>query len=413
VNQEPNAGVPHPRRRRKKKRALKGMGSVFERNGIQWIAFTYRGVRHRESTEQRLEGVAVDILKERISQIKGGTFAPGGRKVTLATLRDLVYADMERNGRTSVVRAKEHFANIERHIPEWTPAEEIPYLRDRYITARLAEQVRRPKRGKKPAPPPDKDARRTSNATVNRELGTLRHAFRLGRKATPPLVMTTFEFDKLAEPPPRRDFLEGKDLESVIGNLPDYLRDPIRVCAATGWRVRSVLDLPWSSVRDDGTIVLQPEQVKTRKVVVFHYAENPKLRRIIEGRRVATRAIAREHGIITPLVFWRLGGPKGQPAALPLTDYRKAWGDARTDAGLPWARVHGLRRAFARAATNAGIDRKTAMELAGWSTESTFSRYNIRDERDARAAVRKLAGLPPVAPTRATARQRAKMKRSA
>lgn len=61
-------------------------------------------------------------------------------------------------------------------------------------------------------------------STCNRELSLLRTAFNLGRKCTPPKVVTIPYFPLVAETNTRQGFLTDAQYELLRDNLPDELR---------------------------------------------------------------------------------------------------------------------------------------------------------------------------------------------
>jgi len=71
-------------------------------------------------------------------------------------------------------------------------------------------------------------------ATINRELAALRKAFRLAvrqkRIATAPAI------SMLQEDNVRQGFVEPKEFEAIVNNLPEYLPDLSRFACLTGWR---------------------------------------------------------------------------------------------------------------------------------------------------------------------------------
>jgi integrase len=74
----------------------------------------------------------------------------------------------------------------------------------------------------------------------------------------------------------------------------------------------------------------------------------------------------------------------------PSRDIRKLWTKYRAEAGIPadtW--FHDYRRSYATNARRRGIDERTIMRQTGHKTRAAFDRYNIVDDSDQRAAVRK------------------------
>ncbi len=72
----------------------------------------------------------------------------------------------------------------------------------------------------------------------------------------------------------------------------------------------------------------------------------------------------------------------------PIRDFRTAWENACTAAGLPGLLFHDLRRTAVRNMIRAHVPEKTAMAISGHRTASMLWRYNILDARDIQEAGR-------------------------
>jgi integrase len=53
---------------------MRGMGRIFKRGPVYWIAYSYRGKEHRESSHSDNESQARKLLKKRIGETSTGTF---------------------------------------------------------------------------------------------------------------------------------------------------------------------------------------------------------------------------------------------------------------------------------------------------------------------------------------------------
>src|SRR2546426_9941247 len=98
-------------------------------------------------------------------------------------------------------------------------------------------------------------------ATVNRETQLLGQAMRLGVERQ--CLATVPAIRHLPERNVRQGFFERPELEAVVANLPDDLRDVARFAYLSGWRRGEILTLRWSDVDRDGRIVrLRAEESK-------------------------------------------------------------------------------------------------------------------------------------------------------
>lgn len=383
----------------RRKRAPRGGGSVFKRghSPFYWIAWTHGGKRYEGSSQSERQKVAIGLLDKCRDACRDGTFTSieairdGTRPtsgVTLADMRDAVLNDARRNRLDSIKRKEQAFAALIRHLGEWTPVEAIDKERiSSYVSARLRDPVgcARDSEGK------PKNPKTISNATVNRELDQLRVGLAL-------LDLPVPRFKKLREAPARTRFPKPGEANRVIANLSPLFRarleGPIRMMEITGWRSgKEVLGLKWSRVDvEAGTIRLEQVDTKGEDCRFYPFDEYPALAAIVRERREATERWNRDHGQVVDLVFWEPGtDEKGQPVAKPIRKNYKAWKAACRKAGVPDFTFHDFRRGAARDLTDAGVDAKTTMDLAGWKTRSVFDRYCIRDNGDRRAGVRKLA----------------------
>jgi integrase len=71
-------------------------------------------------------------------------------------------------------------------------------------------------------------------------------------------------------------------------------------------------------------------------------------------------------------------------------DFRNAWENLCTAAGVPGLLFHDMRRTAARNLRKAGVAEGVIMRVGGWKTRSVFERYNIIDQADIRDAMEKL-----------------------
>src|SRR5436189_536722 len=91
-------------------------------------------------------------------------------------------------------------------------------------------------------------AKKSAPATINKRMTTLRRAFNLGRRATPPKVVTVPEFPRLPEHNAREGFFEKAELFAVLAQITDTgLRDFLEWAFWTGMRKGEIAKLEWSA----------------------------------------------------------------------------------------------------------------------------------------------------------------------
>lgn len=168
---------------------------------------------------------------------------------------------------------------------------------------------------------------------------------------------------------PARGFFAQEEFERIVPFLPDDLQDFVRFAYHSGWRKGEIIQLEWRDVHD-GVIRLRPQIAKNKDGRML--ALVGAIGEIITRRRAVQRPE-------TSLVFYRIRHEK----IWPVDRFDKAWRTARTQAGLPEARIfHDFRRTSVRNMTRAGVPEKVAMQIAGHKTRAIFDRYNITNEED-------------------------------
>ncbi|MBE3603733.1 site-specific integrase [bacterium] len=329
----------------KERKSMRGMGRIFKRGSIYWIAYCHRGKEYRESSRSDNESQARKLLKKRIGEIANGhLIGPSEERLTFEDLGKMLLTDYEINGKRSVesvrlsLRHLRSFFGLDRAID---------------ITAdRVARYVReRQKEG-------------AANGSINRELAALKRAFtlatRAGKLGSAPYIPL------LEENNSRRGFLDHGSFLALREGLPAYLKDPVTFLYLSGWRVSEMRTLEWRDVDLPGReLCLRPEVSKNKdgRPLPLRGELWEIIRRAHEKRRPDC-----------PYVFHDGGQPIG--------DFRKAWNTACKKAGLSGIIVHDLRRTAVRNMVRAGIPERVAMELSGHKTRRVFDRYNIVNDAD-------------------------------
>jgi integrase len=129
---------------------------------------------------------------------------------------------------------------------------------------------------------------------------------------------------------------------------------------------------------------LEPGTTKNDDGREFPFHALPPLAALLTRQRERTAAVEKATQQIVRAVFHRRDGER-------IKDFRGAWESACTQAGLAGRLVHDLRRCAVRRLEDAGVSRSTATKLTGHRTESTFTRYAIRDKADLSVGVAKVA----------------------
>jgi len=334
------------------KEPLRGMGRVFRRGRVYWIAFYHRGNEIRESSGSEKEADARKLLKRRIAETQTGCFVVDEEKVTFEDLAEGITTDYRLNGRRSIKSALENNLKHLRGFFGFDRAIDIP---DRY----RAYQLRRIEQG-------------ASVATVNRESAMLRRMFSIAVDAGK--LSRRPRFKMLEGEKVRQGFVEHGDFLRLLGELASCVSQLVEFLYYSGWRKSAGRNLEWKEIDTQGrTAKLKAEDSKNGEPWILPLSG--RLWEIIQERQKARR-------LDCPFVF-HLDGKK-------IGDFRKAWQSACKRAGLSGLLIHDLRRCAARNLSRAGVAEVVAMKITGHKTSSMYRRYRIIDEKEIREAQEKM-----------------------
>jgi integrase len=359
------------------------MGSIFrpkykDRHGKErisakwWIQYYSRGRKIREATDTVDLGEAKDILKQKEGEAtKGRTTKSMERKVLFPELAALVEKDYELNGyRSSADIELRHRLHIIPFFGKMKAARINESDIDDYILQRRQDGA--------------------SNATINRELVTIKRAYNLGIQKK--IVSDRPHITMLAEDNVRQGFFEREQYDSLRKHLPSYIQPVADFAYITGWRKSEILSLQWRQIDfEAGNVRLEAGTTKNREARQFPFTSE--LRKILEDQRAKRDALTKI-GKICPWVFFRYEFQKnGKPSIYngkPIGEFKHSWTTACTNAGLPGRLMHDFRRTAVRNLVRAGIPERVAMKMTGHKTRSVFERYNIVSEGDLKDAAARL-----------------------
>ena len=332
---------------------MRGIGRIFRRGSMWWIAYYHRGKEYRESSGLESEPQARKLLKKRLGEINGGRFiGPQEDRLTFDDLVGDLVNDFKINDKRSLSTALYRVSHLKQFFGL---GHAIDITTDRirsYQTHRLEEGA--------------------SRATVNREVACLRRMLSLAVESEK--LSRKPRFKMLDGEKVRQGFLEHGDFLVLLCNLPGHLKPPVEFLYFSGWRKGEALKLEWKDVDLEGRVVrLRIENSKNKESRVLPLTG--RLWEIIQGR-------AKERRSDCPYVFHRDGRE--------IKNFRNAWETALKKSGLERMLVHDLRRCAARNLSRAGVPESVAMEITGHKTRSMYRRYRIVDERDLREATERL-----------------------
>ncbi len=338
---------------------------------IWWIQYSVDGIRFRESSNLRSQQEAKAFLQQRLEAAAQGQ--PVSAKVGKATFEDLakiLLDDYRANGRRSVKRVEDAVRHLRGFFAAIHAGQIKGDLIARYIGSRQQEGA--------------------AAATINRELGALRRAFRLAQSAGK--VAARPEISLLAENNRRKDFFEADEYQAVLDNLPEYLRPVIQTAYITGWRINSeILTRQKHHVDlDSGCLRLEPRETNVDKGRSFPLTAE--LRAVLTRQLEKTAELEQKAGIIIPWLFQREGKL--------IKDFRKAWTTACQRAGVTGKVPDDLRRTAVRNLERAGVSRSAAMMMVGHRSESIYRVIALTDEVVLNESAAKLAAFHQFEKTR-------------
>src|SRR6266498_1330686 len=224
---------------------MRGLGRIFKRGSVYWIAYYHRGKEYRESSESESESQARKLLKKRLGEMGSGKLiGPVEERVTFEEMTEDLLRDYQVNKRKAVKIIEYPI----KHLRKSFALDKALDLTTDRINAHIA---RRQQEGAK-------------NATINRELAALKRMFSLavqaGKVSSKPYIPT------LEENNARQGFLDHGSFLALKESLSEHLKDPVTFLYYSGWRVSEMRALEWRDVDLAGKVIrLRPEISKNKE----------------------------------------------------------------------------------------------------------------------------------------------------
>jgi integrase len=305
--------------------------------------FWFKGKRFNTGTQDYDE--ALSKLAGWLPRLRKGLAIGEGQTATMRDLLALVEEDYKRKGRRTLDRLDSRLKRLRAELGP-VPA---PFL----STERVELYIRK------------LQDRGLKNATINRDLETLRRAFRLAAKRRPPLVQSELAIELLPQHNQRNVDLTPEEYRALIEFLAERDR-AVRMMTILayhiGWRAEPIRSLRKLQVDLDAMVIRPPgAQADNKKV-----GSAPIYGDLERELRLAL-AFDEAHFPHTPWVVHRLGKP--------VVAYRNAWEEARQFIGRPELRFHDLRGVAESNMLEAGLDESFVMHVVGHKTRSSVDRY--------------------------------------
>jgi len=333
-----------------------------------WVQYSLEGTRFRESSNSRSRGDAETFLQQRLeAAAQGKPVGPKAGKTTFEDLAKILLDDYRVNRRRSVGRVEDAVGHLRRFFEASHATQITADLIARYVGSRQEEGA---------AP-----------ATINRELGALRRAFRLAQAAGK--VAFRPEISMLPEDNRREDLFEANEYQAVLDNLPQYLRPVIQTAYITGWRINS--DILRRHKRDvdldSGCLRLESDDEKGRR-----FPLTAELREVLVRQLEKTAELEQKADKVIPWLFHRDGKP--------IKDFRKAWTAACQRANVLGKVPDDFRRTAVRNLERAGVSRSAVMMMVGHRSESIYRGIAVADHMILNESAAKLAAFHQLEKTR-------------
>ncbi len=326
---------------------------VYKVGNNWYIDFYMEGKRYKESVGPVNRTIAKEKLVIRKREVIQGQYKPKAAQVPFEKMKEQYLEYSEANKKpSSCARDDSSMKHLERYFSGKRLSDIAPFLIEKYKVQR---------QGEKAAP-----------ATINRELGCLRHMFNMaikwGKSQKNPVREVRFlkepkEKDRILSPEEEKKLLAAVRAGHKAGHL-----EPIIITALnTGMRKGEILRLKWANV-DFGNAYIIVDGTKTGEI-----RKVPMNRALTETLKRVKKTSSCEY------VFSDGENPYG--------DVKTGWWTALTNAGIEGFRFHDLRHTFGSRLGMAGVDIKTIQELMGHKDIKMTMRYSHPTPEHKRRAV--------------------------
>jgi integrase len=378
----------------------KGTGTVYKPKGSRfwWIAYMSGGKRRFEGTKSERRCDAQAMLVQRLGDSgKGIVITPQMGKTTLLEGLTAFINDLKINKKKSAhCNICKQVCDVEGHTNDTWRRIELHVLTYFDPTRRMATITMDDIEAYKVHRAVTQGA---AAASVNRELASLRRAFRLAMNRN--AIASMPKIKMLEENNARSGFFEKAEFDAVLSHLPADLQPVAKFFYTTGWRKSEVLSLTVSQVDlDAGTVKLEVGKTKSGYGRTFMLTEE--LSELLSLQLDSINAL-KKAGTICPWIFHRADGTQ-------IKSMRGAWEAATEAAGYPDKLIHDFRRTAVRNLERAAVPRSTAMAMVGHETESIYNRYAIQDEAMLREGSAKLSAWSKSQAAAAAVKQRGQVK---
>src|SRR5215831_3457864 len=260
---------------------MRGLGRIFKRGSVYWIAYYHRGKEYRESSESESESQARKLLKKRLGGINGGRFIPNEDRLSFEDMVKDLENDYKINGKRSLSTALFRLSHLRDFFGLDRATDITPDRVRAYQAHRLAEGA--------------------ANGTVNREVTILSRMLSLACNAGQ--LSRKPRFQMLAENNVREGFLDHGSFLVLLDNLRDYLRPLMEFLYLSGWRIGEAINLEWSDIDLVGkTVRLRIAHSKNKESRLLPLTRRLWVRFPVQSRHWFRSIPATQSDVIRPLI---------------------------------------------------------------------------------------------------------------
>ena len=234
-------------------------------------------------------------------------------------------------------------------------------------------------------------AERVSNATVNRDLATIKHLFNYAEEIGVIAANPIEKFRTLKEDRRECPRFTDDQIQAVIEAVRPDCRPLFVFIRETGCRREEALSLQHWHVQEDSRLVVFSDDTKSRK---YRYVP------LTEEALEAVRAVPPLEGC--PFVFYN------ETSGTRWEHCRKPWEQGRIKAGVPNLLVKDLRRHYAIKLAEAGADMHDIQQVLGHASVATTEKHyaQFSPKHSARKILKVLEGGKGKGETRAETRRK-------
>jgi len=309
---------------------------VYHKGNSYFIDYWYEGRRYREKAGRTKREAEAALAIRKADILRGEFRIKKQAKVRFDDYADQYIRDYSEKFKRAPKRDKVSLVSLRPFFGSYSMGKINRFLIEQYQGQR---------------------AQKVKPATVNRELGLLKHMFSRAVEAGLVMVNPVKQVKFLKVDNNMTRFLSQDEAGRLLAACSEDFKPVVLTALLTGMRVREILDLEWSNV-----------DLTLRTILVTH-TKSGKDRRIPINDRLMDVLVQLKKEAKTKYVF------VSKYTGTRFINYRRNWISALRKAAIGHYRFHDLRHSFASHLVAAGVDLVTVKELLGHASIIMTMRY--------------------------------------